>query len=121
MTTLTKQDFWDPLKEKYPKAMKHFGEWVDQYKSEHNWEALFNDGYDGGWTEEQGSIRGTAPKYHQLPIAMQFGIFTEYWFSCIEKLKKQPANLNFFTFSMSYKSAVQRSIDECLFRLEDKL
>jgi hypothetical protein len=77
METLTKENFWNEMEQKYPKAMAHFKEWVDNYKSEHYWNVLFNHistdrvvpkGFD------------CAPKYHELPIAMQFGIFTEYMY-----------------------------------------
>lgn len=70
METLTKENFWDEMEQKYPKAMAHFKEWIDRYKSEHDWEDLFNHN-----TEYQDTL---APKYHELPIAMQFGIFLEW-------------------------------------------
>lgn len=64
MVTLTKENFWDEMSQKYPKATAHFKLWVDQYKSEHDWASMF------GHLEYK--------KYHELPIAMQFGIFLEY-------------------------------------------
>lgn len=32
MMTLTKKLFWDEMSQKYPKAMKHFLAWVNNYK-----------------------------------------------------------------------------------------
>lgn len=72
MTTLTKQEFWNPLEEKYPKAMKDFRKWVDHYKDLNDWNELFNEHDDGVLA------MGIAPKYHELPDYMQFGIFCQY-------------------------------------------
>lgn len=77
MESLTKENFWDEMEQKYPKAMAHFKAWVDQYKSEHDWEGLFGHQLRGA--RGQQVIR--TPKYHELPVAMQFGIFTEWLYS----------------------------------------
>lgn len=76
METLTKENFWDEMSQKYPKAMKHFGEWIDQYKSEHDWDELFRGNKVFG--EHTYYRSKPSPKYHELPIAMQFGIFIEW-------------------------------------------
>jgi hypothetical protein len=85
METLTKENFWDEIEQKYPKAMAHFKLWIDKYKSEHDWGFLFNESIgftdryrddNGYWTESKKWTK--APKYHDLPVAMQFGIFLEF-------------------------------------------
>lgn len=80
METLTKENFWDEIEQKYPKAMRHFKEWIDNYKAEHEWKGLFNANYNKEpWSNYIGGPEVTeAPKYHELPIAMQFGIFYQY-------------------------------------------
>ncbi len=60
--TLTKENFWNEVMEKYPKATKQFCDWIDEYKNAVSWNDLF---------------RGPA-KYHDLPYAMQYGIWIEY-------------------------------------------
>lgn len=91
--TLTKENFWDEMEQKYPKAMTHFKQWIDQYKSEHDWDKLFSTGFFKFSEEKTTTVVGElaqslivaqAPKYHELPIAMQFGIFTEYMLSAPE-------------------------------------
>jgi hypothetical protein len=79
MESLTKENFWNEMEQKYPKAMKNFKEWIDKYKSEHDWGNLFNAGMYRDQYEWHPST--TAPKYHELPIAMQFGIFLEWYFN----------------------------------------
>ncbi|MCW3111348.1 MAG: hypothetical protein JWQ09_5854 [Segetibacter sp.] len=77
--TLTKENFWDEMEQKYPKAMKHFKKWIDQYKTEHDWDYLFNGNITHGvgfFTVKEQTTE--SPKYHELPIAMQFGIFCEW-------------------------------------------
>lgn len=53
--------------------MSHFQNWIDTYKEGNNWEQLFNEG-----TINSGNTYYKAPKYHNLPDAMQFRIF--YYF-----------------------------------------
>ena len=74
MNVLTKENFWNQLKEKYPLSVQHFCDWIDQYKKENQWERLFNYGsphYDKmGWHN---------PKFHDLPMEMQYGIILYYF------------------------------------------
>lgn len=72
---LTKENFWDEMEQKYPKAMKHFKEWIDGYKIANDWSVLFKA------NEKTMQIYSSTYKYHELPIAMQFGIFCEYVFT----------------------------------------
>lgn len=68
MESLTKENFWNALTEKYPEQMKQFCDWVDEYKQRIDWDNLFR--------ENDSNI--AAPKFHDLPIAMQFGIFCQF-------------------------------------------
>lgn len=85
MENLTKENFWDQLMEKYPEEMKRFCSWIDGYKERTDWKRLFNTGTDytgyigipGKPVTEFKKVR-EAPKYHDLPIAMQFGIFLQF-------------------------------------------
>ena len=93
METLTKENFWNEMEQKYPKAMAHFKQWIDKYKSEHDWDRMFCDGVEIKWAgvvdgELRSGYRVTrAPKYHELPIAMQFGIFTEYLYQVLNEFE----------------------------------
>ncbi len=65
---LTKENFWNQVYEISHGEMEHFCQWVDEYKKRVGWAGLFRSEYG----------RGTAPKFHDLPIAMQLGIFYQY-------------------------------------------
>lgn len=80
---LTKENFWNEMQEKYPKAMKKFCDWVDNYKKENDWYSLFNSGWSKGVSKSNeghliGGEKTKAPKYHQLPLALQYGIFVQF-------------------------------------------
>ncbi len=84
MKNLTKENFWDALYEKYPKGVQFFYDWIDKYKKKNNWDKLFNGGVlgcsrasDGNGYDPHGSPT-EAPKFHDLPIAMQIGIWIEF-------------------------------------------
>jgi len=64
---LSKEEFWDSLKAQYPVEMDTFLKWIDRYKSINDWNDLFALG------DEQ-----RTPKYHELPIALQIGIFSQF-------------------------------------------
>lgn len=59
---LSKEMFWDSLFEQYPKATKEFCDFVDKYKEERKWNALF----------------GSRIKYHHLPIELQVGVWIAF-------------------------------------------
>lgn len=69
LTGLTKENCFDAIEAKYPKAMKAFKEWLDKYKESVEWEKLFNYGHPAyakqGWHN---------PKFHDLPFELQLGI-----------------------------------------------
>ena len=72
MENLTKENFWNDLMVKYPTAMKIFCAWIDQYKKQVGWAELF---------DPTGSKKDKdLPKYHDLPLAMQIGIFLQFAF-----------------------------------------
>jgi hypothetical protein len=66
---LTKENFWNELYAKYPGEVQQFCDWVDKYKQSINWVLLF------GQSEMTVDM---APKFHEIPIAMQIGIFLQY-------------------------------------------
>lgn len=81
LENLTKENFWNSLMEKYPIGMKLFCDWIDEYKKTNNWANLFNaakadDREYFDWNGDAVEIE--APKYHDLPLAMQIGIFLEF-------------------------------------------
>lgn len=70
---LTKENFWNEMMEKYPNATKAFCDWIDEYKKAVGWGNLFNEGLP-----DTKGIFSEAPKFHDLPYAMQVGIWLEY-------------------------------------------
>lgn len=79
---LTKENFWDELYVAFPKATQVFCEWVDQYKAMVGWKRLFNEGYvlnkdyNIGFMVDPGKTM--APKFHDMPYAMQMGIWIAF-------------------------------------------
>lgn len=87
--------FWNDLYSKYPTAIAHFSDWVDDYKKQNNWEDLFPP-----------ILRKHYPinvKFHDLSVGLQIGVLIQYLnedtalpaqfiesikFDFIEKLKK---------------------------------
>lgn len=73
MDSLTKENFWNRMKDLFPAEVEAFCKWIDDYKRRVDWEKLFNYGFPHyakqGWHN---------PKYHDLPISMQVGIFFEF-------------------------------------------
>lgn len=55
-------EFWKSMHQKYPDIMKHFGQWIDEYKKEVKWSQLFITGV----------------KFHDLPIELQQGVLVRY-------------------------------------------
>lgn len=64
---LNLNNFWNPLKEKYPFAVFEFCSWIDQYKRRVDWGTLFN-----------GTFGLTTPKFHDIPLEMQIGILLKF-------------------------------------------
>jgi hypothetical protein len=108
---LTKENFWNEMEQKYPKAMAHFKEWIDKYKVINNWEDLFNDGWE--IDSYGGTNKTVAPKYHELPIAMQFGIFIEYSLYCIVRLPYSDTTYRGFSLGgNNLKSEFRQLVDQ---------
>lgn len=78
MEKLTKEGFWNDLMKKYPDEMKLFCNWIDEYKKRVNWNDLFNTNAKHQNKVAFVHVRSEAPKYHDLPLAMQIGIFLQY-------------------------------------------
>ena len=80
MKNLTKENFWNEMHQKYPEQMKRFCAWIDKYKARVNWNILFNHQlYGKQYKHSKTSMKQIpAPKYHDLPLAMQMGIFMEF-------------------------------------------
>jgi hypothetical protein len=96
--TLTKENFWNGMMEKYPKATKSFCDWIDEYKKAVNWDKLFNPHYNTSNIRRAGngeitSIDYSAPKYHDLPYAMQYGIWIEYCRQHLSDYFEQPEHI----------------------------
>lgn len=70
---LTKENFWNDLVLKYPEQMNTFMVWIDEYKARVNWGSLFNRNIHHPLSEAT-----LTPKFHELPTAMQIGIFFEF-------------------------------------------
>ncbi|OQA11747.1 MAG: hypothetical protein BWY67_00734 [Bacteroidetes bacterium ADurb.Bin397] len=62
---MNKENFWNGLYEQYPKAVKEFCDFIDEYKAENNWNELFGD----------------KVKFHHVPVEMQLGIWMEFIFN----------------------------------------
>ena len=75
MDSLTKENFWNELYAQYPSEMEVFCKWIDEYKKRVNWNQLFNS--DSNWQDSNGK-NATSPKFHEIPIAMQLGIFAHF-------------------------------------------
>lgn len=65
--------FWMDLQSQHPENMGLFLKWLDKYAKDNKWNELFNYGSPAyakmGWHN---------PKYFDLPVAMQAGIFAQF-------------------------------------------
>jgi hypothetical protein len=97
--TLTKENFFNEMGEKFPKSMKKFCSWIDEYKKEIGWNGLFNDHYHQSNIQRAGNgeishIDYSAPKYHDLPYAMQYGIWIQYCRLELSNYFEQPEHIS---------------------------
>jgi hypothetical protein len=82
MQSLTKENFWDVLHARFPDAVDEFYKWIDEYKARNNWEGLIKpypikrEPIEDGKVEISFSTKSM--KFHDLPYAMQYGIWAEY-------------------------------------------
>lgn len=72
---LTLENFWNEMKLKYPNAVQKFKDWIDEYKVAVGWDMLFNCNSD---YQNSDGKNAEPPKFHDLPHAMQQGIWMEY-------------------------------------------
>lgn len=78
---LNKINFWQAVEVLYPKATAYFKLWVDGYKADNDWDDLFNDhDMDKNRDIDFGNATYScqSPKFHDIPFAMQMGIFTQF-------------------------------------------
>jgi hypothetical protein len=75
MESLTKENFWNDLRAKYPAAVDDFCKWIDQYKMEVCWDHLFLNELR---FMEPAQYHGKEIKFHDLPFDMQAGILIRY-------------------------------------------
>lgn len=76
---LTRADFWTPLKEKYPDAMKHYCDWTDQLKRDVYWDTIFCfNSFPAKKLRYEGHTEHRSPKAHELLAFLQIGIFMQY-------------------------------------------
>ncbi len=75
-SNLNRVQFFDPLHEKCPASVDVFCKWIDKYKKAAGWNKLFNS--DSNWQDSDGK-NAPAPKFHDLPWEMQFGILLNFF------------------------------------------
>lgn len=80
MKNLNKKNFWDNLYKEYPLGVKLFCNWIDGYKERNDWKELFGEIIIDVRASRCTSayIKSPAPKFHNLPLAMQIGILIEF-------------------------------------------
>lgn len=81
---LNKENFWNEVMEKYPLATNLFCKWIDEYKEAVNWNKLFaaNDNTD--------QLHSSKYKFHEIPYAMQQGIWIEFANDTLHRFYEQP-------------------------------
>lgn len=93
---LTLENFWNALYEKFPKGCKVFCDWIDAYKEKYNWAKLFNIG-----SPHYQKMGWHTPKFHDLPFAMQLGIWMEFAY---EHGKDEDESISeFFEFDLRFE------------------
>jgi hypothetical protein len=100
--SLSKEGFWDALILDYPKQVKRFYDWIDHYEQRNDWDFLFlNNRMSRPFPEK-------LIKYHDLPVAMQIGIFLQYAAETVEQYPKEkfdvPILLGTHSFELFYES-----------------
>lgn len=81
ISILTKEEFWDKITEKAPKQAGKFYDWINEYKQRNQWQKLFNGGHmllQSSPEYKNWNTHTSAPKFHELPVGMQIGIFIQY-------------------------------------------
>lgn len=73
---LNKENFFNELVLKYPKAMSIFCKWIDQYKLDNKWDEIFTFKTVPVNENEQTIV---IHKFHHIPYAMQVGIIFQFY------------------------------------------
>lgn len=72
---MTKDAFWQPIENRAPKTFKQFKDWIDGYKKRVGWDKMFHAGIQLSRSDDDIT---KAPKVHDLPDALQIGIFFQF-------------------------------------------
>ena len=70
---LTKENFWNRMKEQYPLSMESFCKFIDEYKKTVGWNGLFNE-----LEIASQSFKTFAPKFHDVPYHFQLGVWIAF-------------------------------------------
>lgn len=84
---LTKENFFDSLRRKYPRSFKHFCNWIDEYKKEVCWDKLFKA------NEDTDQLHSSTYKFHEIPYAMQYGIWIAFCRDQLHRFFEQPEHV----------------------------
>jgi hypothetical protein len=77
---LTKENCFNEMMNQFPNAMTLFCNWIDEYKKQIHWDALFGNIFP---TEQK-------IKFHNLPYEMQVGIWIRFANETLNNLFEQP-------------------------------
>jgi hypothetical protein len=109
---INKENFFNVMEKNYPFSVKHFFNWIDDYKQKNNWSELFNS---------------NSIKFHDLPFEMQFGIIINYVQDLAsKKLKAKGFPKDYIDFYVAkiplpYDIQSTREILSIVFQEEEKL
>jgi hypothetical protein len=101
--TLTKENFFNEIMATYPKAANNFLNWIDDYKTAVNWDSLFQmrlvdvDIVPSTTVSSSQQVRQeflTSVKFHEIPYAMQYGIWIEYCRQTLSNFFEQPEHIS---------------------------
>jgi len=105
--TITKQGFWNRMYQEYPKAMKVFCAWIDQYKAEVDWNALFKA------NETTDQLQSSTYKFHEIPYELQQGIWLSFAYETVENMFEQA--------EYSYRGNIEDDAEEVFSSIEEYL
>lgn len=83
MENLNKENFFNDLMERFPKAVGLFCAWIDEYKIEVDWDNMFYNHH-----------RLLSVKFHSAPIEMQMGILSRFFYEVDEKFEDTDTDLD---------------------------
>lgn len=78
MENLNKENFFNEVEALCPMAMEYFKRWIDEYKKEVGWSALFGESQSQLKPKNGIKVGRIAPKFHDLPFEMQNGIIARF-------------------------------------------